>query len=686
MSATRGWRPPAVAIKPETLVSEHGSRTDDYAWLRDDSRRQRAVLAQLRREEQATEAWFAPLRSQMKALHEELRSRVVDQDQSVPLRRGDFEYYWRELPGKDHPLYLRRHWRSDGAEERLLDAQRRAAGSEAYTLGELLPSPDGRYLAVTEDRSGDGVYTLAIKDLRRQRWLAERIDSVDAGVVWAADSRQLLYVHKDPGTLAALEVRIHRLGEAADADRQIYREADSAYYLSVGSAHSERTLIIHAEATRRTKVLLIPADDPLRTPRPVGAEGDRARLYYDDDGRDAWLLSDHQAPNFQLLRTPLAEIGAGRWETAVAHDEAVVIEDFLPLPEALVLVERRNCQLGLRIIDRASGEQRLLFHDDGISALTLGDNPEPDPRQLQVRRDYWQQPGELLALDLADDSMHLLKRDAVAVAVDGSDYRVDRLEVTSGSVRVPVTILRHRDTPTDGSAPLWLYGYGAYGESLDPEFDPDRLSLLDRGVVMAYAHVRGGGERGAQWHDQGRAGNKANSFVDFVAVADHLAAAGYAAPERMVAVGGSAGGLLVAAALNLRPERFRAALLQVPFVDVLSTMLDPQLPLTTLEYEEWGDPRSADDYQAISAWSPYDNLRPANYPAVLATAGLYDGQVSYWEPAKYVARLRRLSNSGQPVMLKVDFGAGHQGVSGRYSALGEVAISYSFALKQLGVW
>ncbi len=686
---------PPVERRPQQLNDPFDQRVDDYAWLRDDSRSRREVLAQLRREDLASEAWFRPLRKKLDQLHSELKSRIPDADEGVPVRRGDYQYYWRDTPGRDHPRYYRRAVDEPDQEVLLLDAQRRGAGSGGYTLGELLPSPDGRYLAVTEDREGDGVFELRIKDLRRQRWLPEVVESVDDGVVWSADSKRLLYVHKDPGTLAALEVRAHRLRSDPAQDQLIHREIDPHYYVSLGSSHSMRYLLIHAEATRQSKLLRLPADDPLAAPQTISEHSGQARIYYDDDGTHAWLLSDHQAPNFQLLRGDINDPGGNPWEVVVAHDDAVVLEDFLPTADFLLLVERRNLQLGLRIIDRHSGEQRSLFEADGISALTLDDNPEPDPHRIRVRRDYWQQPGELLELDLvhlfqgsptvaAEASLRLLKRDALAGAFSAGDYRVERIEV--GSAAVPVTALRHRDTPLNGSAPLWLYGYGAYGESLDPGFDADRLSLLDRGVIIAYAHVRGGGERGARWHDQGRAAHKANSYADFVAVADALVERGYAAANRIIAVGGSAGGLLVAAALNRRPKRFAAALLQVPFVDVLSTMLDPSLPLTELEYAEWGDPRREADYRAMASWSPYDNLREAAYPAVLATAGLHDGQVAYWEPAKYIARLRQLSSNDQPALLKIDLDAGHQGVTGRYSSLAETVISYGFALQVLRAW
>lgn len=680
-------RGPTAAVRPQTLTSAHGTRIDDYAWLRDDTRRDRTVLAQLRREDNHTERWFEPIRGKLSALNAELRARIVEHDEGVPIRRGSFEYFWRDLPGRDHPRYYRRGLEEGAAEELLLDAQRRAGGSDAYSLGDLLPSPNARYVAVTEDREGDGVYTLQIKDLQRQRWLPEAVESVDAELVWSADSSQILYVHKDSGTLAALEVRAHRLRRDPDSDRLIYRETDPAFYVSVGSSHSERSAIIHAETTRRTKVLQLPTDDFGQTPNAVSADSGAARLYYDDDGEHAWLLNDRDASNFRLLRKPLSSAAADAWEVIVEHNAEVVLEDFLPLPGALLLVERRDAQLGLRLIDLRGGEQRSWFEADGVSALTIDDNPEPDPQRIRVRRDYWQQPGEVLELDISSGEFTLIKRDTVAVDLNADDYRVERLQVSSDDgTQVPVTVLRHRDTPVDGSAPLWLNGYGAYGESLDPGFDADRLSLLERGVVIAYAHVRGGGERGAIWHDQGRRELKSNSFGDFLAVADALVAQGYAAPDRMAAVGGSAGGLLVAAAINWRPERFAAALLHVPFVDVVSSMLDESLPLTQLEYAEWGDPRNAADYHAMLSWSPYDQLLPAAFPAILATGGLHDGQVAYWEPAKYVAKARRMNTAAQPILLKIDFGAGHQGVSGRYSSLGEIAISYGFVLQMLDVW
>lgn len=682
----------AAPQPPERPLRLADGRLDEYAWLRDDDRRERVVLAQLRAENRYTERWFKPLRPLRNRLEGELRARIPPADEGLPLRRGDWEYYWRELPGREHPRYLRRPV-GGGAEQLLLDVERRAAGSPAYDLGTLAVAPDGRWLAISEDRCGSGVYELRIKDLHRCRWLPTRIVQADADVVWAADSRHLYYVHKDAQSLASLEVRRHRRGDDPAADVSIYRESDPSFYVAVYPSHSRRHIVIHAEATRRSRLLRIDAEQPLAAPvllpLPAGstdASGTvgQMRLRYDDDDQHGWLLSDAGAADFQLWRAPLGDIA--QWQLLVPERPGIVLEDFLPLAEdRLVLVERRQAQLGLRLLDLRAGSDRSLFEADGLSALSLDENPEPDARAIRIRRDALDRPGESLSLDFASAQLSLLKRDTLAGPFDPQAYVAQRcwVDVDDG-VRIPVSILGRREVLARGHAPVWQYGYGAYGVSLDPDFDADRLSLLDRGVLMVFAHVRGGGELGAAWHDGGRQAYKPNSFSDFLAVSTALVERGLADPTRIVAVGGSAGGLLVAAALNLRPECYCGALLEVPFVDVLSSMSDESLPLTQLEYEEWGDPRVATERSAIESWSPYDQLHAAPYPPVLVSSGLHDAQVAYWEPAKYVCRLRRLSTSAAPALLRIELGAGHQGVSGRYASIAETALGQAFALHWLG--
>lgn len=688
---TRPRGQPTAAMRVHRL--EDG-RDDEYHWLRDDTRRAPAVIAHLRAENRHTARWFKPLQPLLDRLEGELQARIPASDEGLPVRRGEHEYYWRELPGRDHPQYMRRR-HDGGPEQLLLDAQRRAAGSKAYDLGALAISPDGRWLAISEDRNGSGVYELRIKDLHRDRWLPERIGQADADMVWAEDSRHLFYVHKDPHSLASLEVRRHCRGRDPLTDALVYREADPSFYVALYPSHSRRYLVIHAEATRRSRLLRIPADQPLCAPVPLTAPtrlaptadraGADARLRYDDDGEHGWLLSDADAPDFQLWRAPLTAID--QWQLVVPEQTGVVLEDFLPLPlDRLLLVERQLGQLGLRLLDLRQGSDRRLFEADGLSALTLDDNPEPDPSAIRIRRDTFERPGESLSLDFDSGQLQLLKRDALAGEFDPQAYQAQRWWVDGADgVRIPVSLLGRREVLARGNAPVWLYGYGAYGASLDPDFDPDRLSLLDRGVIIAHAHVRGGGELGAAWHDDGRGANKPHSFDDFLRVADALVERELADPARMVAVGGSAGGLLVAACLNRQPQRFCGALLEVPFVDVLSSMSDASLPLTQLEYEEWGDPRKPVEHAAIATWSPYDRLVPAPYPALLVSAGLHDAQVAYWEPTKYVARLRRLSTNNEPVLLRIDMGAGHQGVSGRYSSVGETLLGYAFGLHCLGL-
>ena len=678
-------QPPVANRVPYLVRSPHGDREDPYYWLRDDSRSDPQVLSHLNAENAWTDAVLAPLAGFRDALYQEIVGRIRQDDSTVPFRwRGDW-YYSRYEEGREYPIHARRSGSLEAPEEVLLDLNRLAEGHGFYQVGTFELSPDRQLLAYAEDSVGRRQYVLRIKDLRTGELLPDAIGNVSPNVVWSNDSRSLLYVEKDPVTLLTRRVKRHRLGTPVDADELLYEEPDESFYMGVMRTRSDRWLCIVVGSTVSSEQRCADADDPVQfrllAPRQRDLEYRADHL----DGR--WvLLTNWEAPNFRLMEVDDARAFDGRdgWRERIAHDPRVFLHGFELFDRFLVLSERSDGLRRLRVLPE-SGEPSFVAADEPAYAMYLSTNAEPGTSWLRYSYTSLTTPTTIYELDVATGERRLLKQDPVLGGFDPSDYVTERSVATAtDGTGVPVSLVYRRGVPKDGSAPLYLAGYGSYGSSSDPVFNAARLSLLDRGVVYAIAHVRGGQELGRAWYEQGKLLDKKNTFTDFIAVRDHLVQAGCAAPGRIAAAGGSAGGLLIGAVANMAPAKFDVLVAKVPFVDVVTTMLDASIPLTTNEYDEWGNPAEKAYYDYMVSYSPYDNVRAQDYPALYVSTGLWDSQVQYFEPAKWVAKLRASKTDAKPLLFRINMEAGHGGKSGRFQRYRELAEEYAFVLDRLG--
>jgi oligopeptidase B len=673
-------KPPIASLRPHQVASPHGERDDPYYWLRDDTRADPEMLGYLSAENEYTKAVLAPVQPLIDQLYIEIVARLKQDDSTVPVRYRGYWYAIRFATGQEYPIVVRRADAPDAAEVVLLDGNAMAAGLPFFQLGGYEVSPDNRLLAYTEDTVGRRQYRLRIKDLVTGTLLPDVIENVDGGVAWADDNRTLLYVEKDPVTLLGRRVRRHLLGSAGE-DPVLYEEPDESFDLSVERSKSEQYLFIASESTTSSEWRHARTDDAafdfkVVLPREEDHE-------YQVDHLDDRLLirTNWQALNFRIVDVPIAAAAdRTRWRDVVAHDPAVFVQDFDLFRTFLAVSERSGGLLKIRV--QRWGEAPFhLTADDPAYTMALSSNPELDTTQLRYVYTSMTTPGTTYRYDLADGSRELLKREPVLGDFDPANYASEFVWVPArDGERIPVSIVYRRGVALNGSAPLYQYGYGSYGLSIDPSFSSARLSLLDRGFVFAIAHVRGGQELGRRWYDSGRLEHKWNTFNDFVDVTDYLVAHGYGARDKVFAAGGSAGGLLMGVIANVAADRYAGLVAHVPFVDIVTTMLDTSIPLTTLEYDEWGNPNEADAYAYMLSYSPYDNIRRQPYPAMLVTTGLWDSQVQYFEPAKWVARLRTLNTGNQPLLLHVNLEAGHGGKSGRYEHMREVAREYGFVI------
>ena len=679
--------PPVAAVRPHALRSPQGTRVDEYHWMRDDTRSAPEVIAHLQAENAYTDAMMAPLKPLEDRIYGEIVARIRQDDSSVPYRHRGYWYYSRYEPGREYPVYARRPGSLDAPEEVMLDGNLMAEGRDFFEIGAMAVARGERMLAFTEDRVGRRQYTLRFRDLATGHTLVDEIPNVDPGVVWTADAGSVLYVEKHPETLLPWRVRRHVPGTPVSSDPLVYELEDESLYLSVDHTKDEQYLLIVGAGHDATEVRYALAADPaLRFTRMLARED--GHEYYPDhlDGR--WIIrSNWQAPNFRIVEVPVGGEGDRlAWRELIGHREDAAIEDFSVFRRFVAVSERSGGLLGIRIHPWAGGADSRIAADEPAFTMHLGANLEIDTELVRYTYTSLTTPTTTWDHDVATGERTLLKREPVLGRFDPADYVTEYLQAeTRGGVRVPVSLVRRRDTARDGTAPLLQYGYGAYGLSMDPVFSSARLSLLDRGFAYAIAHVRGGQELGRRWYDGGKLLDKHNTFTDFIDVTRHLVREGYCDPRRVFAMGGSAGGLLMGAIANMAPQDYRGIVTHVPFVDVVTTMLDESLPLTTLEYVEWGDPREAVHYRNMLSYSPYDNVTTQDYPAMLVTTGLWDSQVQYFEPAKWVARLRRLKTDAGPLLLRIQMEAGHGGKSGRFQRFREIAEEYAFLLGEAGL-
>jgi len=672
--------PPDARIDP-VVTTEHGiTRVDPYAWIR--QKELPEVIELLEAENAYADAMTPSLQALREALYGEYLGRIVEDDEEVPWTGADgWTYRSRTIEGADYPMHERRR---DGEWETVLDpnALAKAGGHDFYQLTNWQTSPSGRHVAWLQDTDGYEHCTLRIRNLETGEDLSDRLEGVGAFSLAWLDDAHLFYTRLD-GTSRPYQVWRHELATAVDSDALVWQEDDGRFWTGVDRLRDGAGIVISMGSQTTGESLFIPVVTPAA--QPVSVLGRVDGVEYDvDHVQGAFIVRINDAgENFRVVE--LADGGDGSVREVVGHDPNVYVTGVDAFADALVLSERRGGYTALEVVDRATGAGRMVPLPEQVSTVRLGGNAVFDSET--VRLGYQSPVSPVSTVDLAlDDLAWTVRKQKEVPGWDPSRYTVRRLEFEArDGERIPVSLIARADVEPDGSNPMLLYGYGSYGSSMNPYFSVTRPSLLDRGVVYAIAHVRGGGEMGRRWYENGKFKHKRNTFTDFIDVRDGLVEAGWADPGRIAIEGGSAGGLLIGAVLNMRPDMCTVAHAQVPFVDVMNTMLDASIPLTVGEYEEWGDPNDADFYKYMLSYSPYDNVRPQDYPTILVTAGLNDPRVHYWEPAKWTQRLRDYTTSGEPVVLRTNMGAGHGGASGRYGRYKEIAWEDAFLLDRLGL-
>ena len=678
-----GPRPPVADVRPTELTAFGETRVDDYFWLRE--REDPDVIAYLEAENAYTGAVMRPTEALQEKLFAEMKGRIKKDDSSAPYTWNGYRYYRRFVSGGEYALHCRQPVGSD-TEQVMLDGNQLNPGDGYFSLRGVKVSPDAKLVIFGTDTEGRRFYDLQIKNLETGEMLPDRIDNVTGNVAWAMDNRTFFYSRQDPETLRSHQIWRHRLGTPADQDVLVYEEEDDTFSVSVHRSKSDRYLFITSHQTLSSEWRLLEADNPegeFRVFQP------RVRdLEYDVEhqGDRFIILTNDQARNFRLMTCDLRRTGREYWRQILGHREDVYLEDVEVFRHWLVVMERFDGLSHLRAIPQAQGEDHILGFHDPTWTVWLDVNMDMDTTRLRYGYESMTTPDSIFEYDLLTREQKLLKQTEVLGGFEPQNYVSEYLQVPArDGALVPVSLVYRQGFERNGQSPLLLYGYGSYGYSLDADFDSSLLSLLDRGFVYAIAHVRGGEEKGRAWYEDGKLLRKKNTFTDFIDCARYLVAEGYTSSEGLFAEGGSAGGLLMGAVLNMAPDLWRGVVAQVPFVDVVTTMQDADIPLTTGEYDEWGNPGEEEYYRYMLSYSPYDNVTAQEYPALLVTTGLHDSQVQYWEPAKWVAKMRALKKGDAPLLLKTNMEAGHGGASGRFRRLKETALSYAFMLDLAGI-
>lgn len=675
---------PPVAKRIPTVHELHGiRRVDDYAYFRD--REHPETIPYLESENRYTEAMTAHTAALQQTLYDEMLARIKEDDSGVPVRRGEWFYHSRTEKGKAYPIYARRRGSETAPEEIYFDQNAEAEGHAFYQLGGMEVSPDHSKLAVLVDTTGYEDFVLRVKDLRTGQWLPDRIERLSWGLAWASDNRTLFYMTPDSAKRGD-KVWRHVLGAPRARDVEVYHEPDVLFNASVQRSRSGEWIMIGSSSFTSSEWQVIPAAYPTERARMIAPR--RPGIEYDVEAGEGWfyIVTNENARNFKVMRVPSDDPSPAKWQEWIAHREDTFIEGILPFRRNVVVQARRE---GLR---------RLIVHDLNVEAshevsfpesaygVFLGGNPEFDTRTLRFTYSSLITPNTVYDYQMLTQARELRKRDEVLGGYDPSRYAVERLMARArDGTMVPISLVYRRNFTRDGKRPLLLYAYGSYGATTEPTFNSQRFSLIDRDFIFAIAHVRGGQEMGRRWYDDGKMMRKMNTFTDFIDVAEHLVRERYTSPDRLAANGGSAGGLLMGVVANLRPDLFKAIVADVPFVDVITTMADASIPLTAQEWEQWGNPNRKDEYDYMMRYSPYDNVEAKAYPRMLVTSGVNDSRVAYWEPTKWVARLRAMKTDANPLLLKMHMGAGHGGSSGRYERLKETAFRYAFIIDQVAV-
>jgi len=675
--------PPVAKKAPKTTEINGRTMVDNYYWLRD--KKNPEVKAYLEAENAYTDAVMKPTEGLQKKLYDEMLSRIKETDIEVPYKEGDYFYYSRTEAGKQYQIHCRKKGGMDAPEEVVLDVNEMAKGQKFMSLGAYHVSDDGNLLAYTTDNTGFRQYTLAVKDLRTGKMLPDHAERVGS-VVWANDNKTIFYSLEDDTTKRQYQVYRHTAGTSGP-DKLAYEEKDEKFDVYAGKTRSKAYVLLFSASHTTSEVRYIPAGEPAAEWKVMQPRKQDVEYYPDHNGNFFYIRVNDTGRNFRLVKAPVADPRSQNWQEVVPHRANVMLDDTDFFKNYYVLSERENGLPQIRVTDLHSGESRRIEFPEPAYASYGYTNREYDTSKFRYGYQSFITPRSVFEYDMASGKSTLLKQKEVPGGYDRARYQVEQIYATaSDGVKIPISVVHLKGAKLDGKGPLYLTGYGSYGISYDIGFNSDLFSMIDRGVVAAVAHIRGGGEMGKAWHDDGRMMHKKNTFTDFVASAEYLVAQGYGSKDRLAIEGRSAGGLLMGAVLNMRPDLFHAALVGVPFVDVMNTMLDETLPLTVGEFEEWGNPKEKPAFDYMMTYSPYDNIDAKKYPNMLVRTSFNDSQVMYWEPAKYVAKMRAIRTDHNIMILKTNMDpAGHGGASGRYDRLHEKAFDYAYFLTQMGI-
>jgi oligopeptidase B len=671
-----------IAKKVPFEITTHGdTRIDNYYWMRDMERKDPEIIAHLEAENAYTKAEMAHTESLQKELFDELKGRIKQTDESVPYFYDGFFYYTRFEEGKEYPIYCRKAESLDNAEQIMLEVNEMAKGLSYYQVASTSISTNNNLLAFSEDTLSRRIYTIRFKDLTTEEYLNDKIEGTAGSLVWANDNKTVFYVRKEEGTLRSHKIFKHVLGTDSENDEEVFHETDPTFNVGLGKSKSKKWIFIHSGSTVSDEYQMLKADAPeaswtLLEPRKRDLE--YGVLHYKEH---FYITTNLEAKNFRIMKVSDQNPSMENWEEVIAHRDDVLIEDVDVFADYLVITEKANAQANLRVIRWDEKEDFYIpFEEDAYQVYT-GTNVDFNTNKLRLGYQSMTTPSSVIEYDMVSKDRKVLKQQEVLGGFDKEEYKAERIWATArDGAEVPMSIVYKKGTKLNANTPLLLYGYGSYGHTIDPYFSPSRLSLLDRGFVFAIAHIRGSQMMGREWYNKGKMLNKMNTFNDFIDCAEHLINLNYTSSKHLYAMGGSAGGLLMGTIINLRPELWNGVIAAVPFVDVVTTMLDETIPLTTGEFDEWGNPKNEDYYRYIKSYSPYDNIEAKNYPNLLVTTGLHDSQVQYWEPAKWVALLREKKTDQNKLMMLTNMEFGHSGASGRFEVYKEIALEYAFLL------
>jgi len=678
---------PAPPVARKVHTENHingGTLVDDYRWMRDKANPE--VKQYLDAENAYTDSVMKSTAALQQKLYEEMVSHIKETDVNVPYKFGDYFYYSRWEQGKQYPIYARKKGSLEAAEQVTIDQNKLAEGQAFMAVGAYEVSDDGNYLAYTTDNTGFRQYRLHVRDLRTGQDLADTAERVGS-VAWAADNQTIFYTIEDAQTKRQYRLYRHKVGSDSAKDDLIYEEKDERFSTGVGRSRSGKYLFLICGSHTTSEARFLDAATPNGDWHVIAPREQNVEYYPDHVAGQFYIRTNDKGRTFRLVAAPVNAPGKENWKEIIPVRPNVMLDDLEAFQDFYVLVERENGLPELTVVDLATGNKKRITYPEPVYTAAPQINREFKTKLFRYSYQSLVTPSSVFDYDVEKNTSALLKETEIPGGYDRSKYASERVWATArDGVKVPVSVVYRKDLKkVDGSNPLYVYGYGSYGSILSDTFSSTRLSLLDRGVVMAYAHIRGGGDMGKPWHDQGRMMNKMNTFTDFIDSTEYLVANKYGARDKVIIEGGSAGGLLMGAVTNLRPDLFHVVVSHVPFVDVMNTMLDASLPLTVGEYEEWGNPNEKPAYDYMVKYSPYDNLKKTAYPAILVKTSFNDSQVMYWEPAKYVAKLRTLKTDKNVLLLKTNMAAGHGGSSGRYDHLKEIAFDYAFMLKQVGL-